>query len=178
MITVWIPAGLVSVTVLVGIYAYNTLISLANRVDNAWSQISVQLKRRADLLPNVVDLAKKYAEHEKDVIDAVNEARSQLRQASTPTENADAADNASSSLRKLFAVAEDYPDLQANKNYIQVQEELSSTENKIAYARQHYNDITTAYNTRVESIPFNIVATLFGFEQRELFEPNTEYSGV
>lgn len=169
MIT-WITLGIVATALTYTIYTYNSLISLENRVDNAWSQIRVQLKRRSDLIPNLVETAERYAEHEKDVFKAVSEARSKLQAASTPHENAEASEALSASLGKLFAVAEDYPDLKADTQYRQVQEELSSTENKIAYARQHYNDITTVYNTRIESFPSNIIAALFSFAQRELFQ--------
>ena len=170
----WIIPGAIAIVILYVIYAYNSLINLENRVDNAWSQIRVQLKRRSDLIPNIVETAKQYADHEQDVFKAVSEARNQLDGAASPKENAKASEALSSSLGRLFAIAEDYPDLKADNNYRQVQEELSSTENKIAYARQHYNDVVTAYNTRIESFPANTVASTFSFNERELFQVENE----
>lgn len=169
--TAWAVIVAAALIVAYAVYAYNRLISLENRVDNAWSQISVQLKRRSDLIPNLVQTAERYADHESNVFTSVSDARKQLNEASTPQENAEASDALTASLRQLFAVAEDYPELKADTNYMQIQEELSSTENKIAYARQHYNDVTTEYNTSQEVFPTNIVANTFRFQQRELFQP-------
>ena len=169
MVTAYIIGGVVLVGV-VGIYYYNKLVRLDNQVENSWSQIDVQLKRRNDLIPNLVETVKGYTDHEKTVFNDVTEARSKLDEASSPKENAEANAMMSSALGRLFAVAEDYPDLKANENYLELQEELSSTENKIAYARQNYNDMVMKYNTAIESIPTNIIAGMGSFEQRELFD--------
>lgn len=158
----------------IGVYLYNSIVALENRVDNAWSQISVQLKRRSDLIPNILEIAKQYAEHEQAVFQQVSAARTKLENASSPVESATASKELTAKLGGVFAVAEDYPDLKSDRNFRQVQEELSSTENKIAYARQHYNDVVTAYNTRLEIFPSNIIANMFTFNQRELFQESDQ----
>lgn len=156
------------VLVVVGIY--NSLIQLRNRVENAWAQIEVQLKRRNDLIPNIVETVKGYAKHEKGLFENVTKARAAVMSAPTPQAKAEASNFLSSTLKSLFAVAENYPELKANENFQQLQEELSRTEDKIAYARQFYNDIAMTYNVRTETVPSNIVASLFGFERKELFQ--------
>jgi LemA protein len=168
--TLWIILAIVVILLTAFIYLYNKLVSLQNRAENAWSQISVQLKRRADLIPNLVSITKQYADHEKDVFKQVSEARESLNNATSPQENANASEQLTASLGRLFAVAEDYPDLKADQNYRQLQEELSSTENKIAYARQHYNDVVTAYNIQRETFPSNILTAMIAFEPLELFQ--------
>ena len=149
---------------------YNGLVKSRNFVDNAWSQIDVQLKRRFDLIPNIVETVKGYASHEKETFENITKARAAVMEAKTPHEVADASNRLSSTLKSLFAVAENYPDLKANANFQDLQKQLKETEDKIAYARQFYNDTVTKYNNSIQTIPRNIVAKIAGFEKRELFE--------
>ncbi len=149
---------------------YNRLVRLRKRCDNGWAQIDVQLKRRYDLIPNIVETAKGYLKHEREVLENVTKARQQAINADGVADQAKAENFLSQTLRSLFAVVENYPDLKANENMKAVQEELVSTENKISYARQHFNDVVMSYNTATETIPSNIVASMFGFTQREFFE--------
>ncbi|GBE56058.1 lemA family protein [archaeon BMS3Bbin16] len=166
---------LVVAILVVGVY--NSLIRLRNRVENAWAQIEVQLKRRNDLIPNLVETVKGYAKHEKGLFENVTKARSAVMSAGGVSEKAEASNFLSSTLKSLFAVAENYPELKANQNFIGLQNELSKTEDKIAYARQFYNDITTRYNIRIQTVPSNIVAALFKFNKKDLFEaPESERS--
>ena len=166
---------LVVAILVVGVY--NSLIRLRNRVENAWAQIEVQLKRRNDLIPNLVETVKGYAKHEKGLFENVTKARSAVMSAGGVSEKAEASNFLSSTLKSLFAVAENYPELKANQNFIGLQNELSKTEDKIAYARQFYNDITTRYNIRIQTVPSNIVAVLFKFNKKDLFEaPESERS--
>ncbi len=151
------------------ISAYNRLVVLRNRIENAWSQIDVQLKRRTDLIPNLVETVKGYAAHEKEVFLKVTEARSALMSAKGVKEQGDANNMLTGALKTLFAVAENYPELKANQNFMQLQEELSGTESKIAYARQFYNDTVLKYDNMREKFPSNIVANMFGFKEREYF---------
>lgn len=153
---------------------YNRLVRLRKRCDNGWAQIDVQLKRRYDLIPNLVETAKGYLKHEQEVLENVTKARQQAINASGVEGQAKAENFLSQTLRSLFAVVENYPDLKANENMKAVQEELVSTENKISYARQHYNDVVMSYNTSTETIPSNVVASMFGFTQREFFELEEE----
>ncbi len=148
---------------------YNQLVGLRNRIENAWSQIDVQLKRRADLIPNLVETVKGYASHEKEVFENVTKARSALVNAHGVKESADAQNQMTGALKSLFAVAEAYPELKANQNFMMLQEELSGTASKIAYSRQFYNDQVMAYNTLIQSFPANIIANSFGFKEREYF---------
>jgi len=152
------------------IMAYNGLIYWRNQVKNAWSQIDVQLKRRYDLIPNLVETVKGYAKHEREVFDNVTKARSQAMQATDPKGAAQAENALSGALKSLFAVSEAYPDLKANQNFLALQEELSSTENKISFARQFYNDTTAKYNITIQSFPKNIIAGMFHFTEQQLFE--------
>ncbi len=149
---------------------YNRLIVLRNRVDNAWSQIDVQLKRRYDLIPNLVETVKGYAAHESGTLEKVTQARNMAMNASGVAEQGAAENMLSGALKSLFAVAEAYPDLKANQNFMMLQEELSGTESKIAYARQFYNDSVMSFNTGIQSFPANIFAGMFGFAAREYFE--------
>jgi len=151
------------------VFTYNRLIVLRNRIDNAWSQIDVQLRRRYDLIPNLVETVKGYAAHEKEVFQRVTEARASMTSAQGVAQQADAQNMISQALKSLFAVAEAYPDLKANQNFMMLQEELSGTESKIAYARQFYNDTVMSYNTLIQSFPTSILAGAFGFPQREYF---------
>ena len=132
---------------------YNRIIRMENRIDNSWAQIDVQLKRRADLIPNLMETVKGYMKHEKEVLENVTKARSALMTAKTPQENIDADNMLTGALKTLFAVAENYPDLKANQNFLNLQDELTHTEDKIAYSRQHYNDSVLTYNNTIETFP-------------------------
>jgi len=157
--------------VIFGVIAvYNRLITLRNRIDNAWAQIDVQLKRRYDLIPNLVETVKGYATHEKEVFEKVTKARAQAIQAGNVKEQANAENMLTQTLKSLFAVAEAYPELKANQNFMMLQEELAGTEGKIAYARQFYNDTVMKFHTVIQSFPSNIVASVFGFKERDYFE--------
>ena len=169
----WVVIVIVVLVVLLALYLivlYNGLVQKRNRVDNAWSQIDVQLKRRHDLIPNLVETVKGYAAHERGTFQAVTEARAAAAGARGPAEAAAAENVLSQMLGRLFAVAEAYPDLKANQNFLQLQEELTSTEDRIAYARQFYNDQVMRLNTLIQSFPSSIVASAFGFEERPFFE--------
>ena len=152
---------------------YNGLISSRNRVKNAWSQIDVQLQRRFDLIPNLVETVKGYMDHEESVLTKVTELRTSWANASTVSKKAELDSELSGALKTIMAVSENYPDLKSSKNFTELQEELRSTEDKIAYARQFYNDTVTMYNTKLEVIPSNIVASLFGFKPEELFKTDS-----
>ncbi len=161
------------VAVLAALYvaaSYNRLVRLRNRIESAWSQIDVQLQRRYDLIPNVVETVKGYAAHEKGVFDAVTRARADAIGAHGVADQARAENAVTGALTSLFAVAEAYPDLKADENFLALQEELTGTEGKIAYARQFYNDTVQSYNTRIQSFPAMFVARPFGFVEREYFE--------
>jgi LemA protein len=160
----------VLILVIYAIYQYNSLITLRNRVENAWSQIDVQLKRRTDLIPNLVETVKGYATHEKTVFENVTKARSSLMDAKTVQENAEANNQLTDTLKSLFAVAENYPDLKASENFRQLQSQLSETEDKIAYSRQFYNDTVLMFNNKVQVFPSNILANIFHFNEAEYFE--------
>ncbi len=149
---------------------YNGLVKLRQLVKNAWSQIDVQLKRRYDLIPNLVETVKGYAKHEKDTLEAVINARNAAVSASGVAQQAQAENMLTGALRQLFALSESYPDLKANTNFLALQEELATTENKIAFARQHYNDSVATYNTKVQSFPATMVAGMFGFKEEDYFE--------
>jgi len=149
---------------------YNGLVRLRNQVKNAWSQIDVQLKRRHNLIPNLVETVKGYAGHEKTTLQNVTEARTKAVSAQGVEAQAKAEGELSSALGRLMVVVEQYPDLKANQNFLALQEELSSTENKIAFSRQHYNDSVMTYNTRIQSFPNNIVAGAFSFGEEAFFE--------
>lgn len=149
---------------------YNRLIVLRNRVDNAWAQIDVQLKRRYDLIPNIVETVKGYASHERETLEAVIQARNMAMSASGVEQQGAAENMLTGALKSLFALAEAYPDLKANTNFLQLQEELTNTEGKIAYARQFYNDSVMSFNTAIQSFPANLLAGMFGFSQRDYFE--------
>ena len=149
---------------------YNSLITLRNRCDNAWSQVDVQLRRRYDLIPNLVETVKGYAKHEREVFERVTEARSAAVNAQTVKDQGQAENVLSGALKSLFAVAENYPDLKANQNVMQLQEELTSTENKIAFARQFYNDSVLTYNNKIQMFPSNLIAGMFNFTTRQFFE--------
>jgi len=158
------------VVVVAVIWLYNGLINLRNRVKNAWSQIDVQLKRRTDLIPNLVETVKGYASHEKGVFENVTKARSSLMNATGVQESAEANNQLTGALKSLFAVAENYPDLKASQNFRELQAQLTETEDKIAYSRQFYNDTVLRYNNKVQMFPSNILASLFKFNEAEFFE--------
>ena len=167
----WIIAlVIVAVLVIAFVAIYNSLVRDRNRVDNAWGQMEVQLKRRYDLIPNLVETVKGYATHERETFEQVTRARQGAEAARTPAEQAEAENFLTQALRQLFAVAEDYPELRASDNFQSLQDDLEETENKIAVSRQIYNDTVLTYNNRVQQIPTNIVASLTGFEAREFFE--------
>lgn len=151
------------------VFMYNRLVVLRNRIDNAWSQIDVQLRRRYDLIPNLVETVKGYAKHEREVFENVTKARASMASAQTVAEQGEAQNQITQALKSLFAVAEAYPDLKANQNFLMLQEELSGTESKIAYARQFYNDTVMEYNTMIQTFPANIIAGMFSFTQKEYF---------
>jgi len=171
-IVVIVAVVLLLVMILVGIY--NRLVRQRNRVDESWAQIDVQLKRRYDLIPNLVETVKGYAGHEKETLENVTKARNMAINAGTVKEQAQAENMLTGALKSLFAVSENYPNLKANENFMQLQEELTSTENKIGFARQHYNDMVRALNTAIEVFPNNVIAGMFGFKQRDYFELTEE----
>jgi LemA protein len=154
---------------LIAVGMYNSLIQLRNRCDNAWAQVDVQLKRRYDLIPNLVETVKGYAKHEREVFQNVTEARTRAINASTVKDQSAAENQLTGALKTLFAVAESYPDLKANQNFLMLQEELAGTEGKIAYARQFYNDQVMKFNQKQQIFPSNIIAKMFTFKEKEYF---------
>lgn len=174
MALVWIVVVVVALVLLWIVFMYNGLIRLRNMVENSWAQIDVQLKRRNDLIPNLVETVKGYAKHEKETFSEITKARSAVMNASTVQEKAKASNMLSDTLKSLFAVAENYPQLRANENFMQLQEELSGTENKIAYSRQHFNDMVMVFNTKLELFPTNIFASMLNFTKKELFKAPEE----
>lgn len=149
---------------------YNSLVRLRNQVKNAWSQIDVQLKRRHDLIPNLMETVKGYMKHERETLEAVTNARARAMGAGSVGEKAAAEGELNAAMSKFFLVVENYPDLKANQNFMQLQEELTSTENKIAFSRQAYNDQVLFYNNKIQMFPSNIIAGMFGFKESEFFE--------
>ena len=178
MTPVWILLGVVVLLVLWFFFAYNGLVRSRNEVRNAWSQIDVQLKRRHDLIPNLVNVVKDYMGYEQEVLQNVTKARNLAMQASGPDAAGKAEAQLSKALSNLYVVMENYPQLKANQNVSQLQEELTSTENKIAFARQYYNDSVMSYNTKTEVIPTNIVANMGGFQKSEFFSAPEEEKAV
>ena len=170
MAPVWILLGIVVAIVFWFVSVYNGLIHLRNFVDNAWAQIDVQLKRRHDLVPNLIETVKGYMAHERNTLEAITKARTDAMRATGPAEAGHAEAALSGALRGLMVNVERYPDLKASQNFLALQEELSSTENKISFARQAYNDSVTRYNIKIQTIPANLVAGPAGFTARELFE--------
>jgi LemA protein len=153
---------------------YNSLITLRNRCDNAWSQVDVQLRRRYDLIPNLVETVKGYAKHESGVFERVTQARAAAVNAQTVKDQGQAENVLTGALKSLFAVAENYPELKANQNFLMLQEELAGTESKVAYARQFYNDNVMKFNMRQQVFPSNIIANMFGFKTKEYFQIEEE----
>jgi LemA protein len=169
--TFWVTLLVVVVLVSVfGVVLYNRLVQARNRVDNAWGQVDVQLKRRYDLVPNLVETVKGYASHEQETLEAVVEARAAAQAATDPAAQAEAENVLTGALRQLFALAESYPELRAAPNFADLQTQLSDTENRIAVSRQIYNDSVLTYNNAVQTVPTNLVAGLGGFDVRPFFE--------
>jgi LemA protein len=170
MIAVWIILAIVVIVVLFLWVAYNSLVTLRVRVDEAWSDITVQLKRRLDLIPNLVETVKGYAKHESGVFEKVTEARANALNAKGVKETADAENQFEGALKSLFAVAEAYPDLKASQNFIELQQELVDTEDKIQASRRFYNGGVRDLNTKIQKFPSNVIAGIFGFKNREFYE--------
>ncbi len=170
----WIILIIVAIIIFWFIGSYNGLVTLRQRVRNAWSQIDVQLQRRFDLIPNLVETVKGYASHEEAVLTKVTELRTSWTKASTVHEKSELANELSNTLKTIMAVSENYPDLKANQNFSELQEELQNTENKISYSRQFYNDTVTKYNTKLEVFPDNLIASMFHFTAEELFAVDSE----
>lgn len=166
----WILIGIIVALVLFVIAAYNRFVTLRNRIENAWAQIDVQLRRRYDLIPNLIETVRGYATHEREVFERVTEARAKAIAAGSVAQQAQAENMLTQALRSLFAVAEAYPQLRANENFVKLQEELSQTESKIAFSRQFYNDTVLQYDNARESFPTNIIAVRAGFGPKEYFE--------
>jgi len=164
----------IALVVIIAIASYNGLIRLKNRVDNAWAQIDVQLKRRSDLIPNLVETVKGYAAHERGTLEAVVNARNAGLNATTVKDQAQADNMITGALKSLFALSEAYPDLKANQNFLELQEELTGTEGRIAYARQFYNDSVTRFNTKIAVFPTMLFARMMGFKNRDYFEAEPE----
>ena len=177
MIAVWIVLAILVLLVLYVIVSYNSLVRVRNRTDDSWSQIDVQLRRRYDLIPNLVETVKGYAAHERQTFEAVTKARTQGINAQGVAEQAQAENMITGALKSLFAVAEAYPELKANQNFLALQEELTATEGRISYARQFYNDTVLKLNTKVQTLPTNILAGMFGFKTREYFEADDTSRG-
>ncbi|MFA5564379.1 MAG: LemA family protein [Acidimicrobiia bacterium] len=173
----WILLAIVVVIAIYAIVTYNGLVSFRNRIENAWAQIDVQLKRRYDLIPNLVETVKGYASHEQETLERVIQARNMAVSASGIGEQAQAENMLSGALKSLFALSESYPDLKANQSFLQLQEELTGTEGRIAYARQFYNDTVYKYNTKIQSFPAVILANMMNFTAREYFEADDESRG-
>lgn len=174
MMFIWILLGVLLILVLWLTTIYNSLVRNRNQVDEAWSDIDVQLKRRYDLIPNLIETVQGYAKHEKELFEKVTEARTKAMSAQTPAEHGQAENMLSGALKSLFAVAENYPDLKANENFAKLQDELSDTENKIQAARRFYNGNVRDFNTKLEVFPNNLVSGTLGFTKRDFFEIENE----
>ena len=173
MIALIVVAVVLVMLILFVIGIYNALIRLRNQVDNAWSQIDVQLKRRHDLIPNLVETAKGYMKHERGTFEAITKARSQDMGAKSVSESGKAEGALGEALSKVMLIVENYPDLKANQNFLAVQEELTSTENRISFSRQSYNDQVLFFNNKIQMFPSNIIANTFSFGKRDFFELET-----
>ena len=170
----WIALIVIVLLIVIVIAMYNNLVKLRQKVRNSWSQIDVQLQRRFDLIPNLVETVKAYMTHESDVFTKVAELRTSWANANTVHEKAELDNELSGALKTIMAVSENYPELKANQNFSELQEELQNTENKISFSRQFYNDSVTMYNTKLEVVPSNIIASMFGFKPEELFKAESE----
>ncbi len=184
MLWLWILVGVLVLLLVVAVYGYNRLVRLRNEVDTGWANIEVQLQRRTDLIPNLVEAVRGYAAHERAVFDEVTRARTAVQQAQSPGTAADANDILTAAIGRLFAVAEAYPDLKASENFLQLQEDLTDTEDKISAARRYYNATVMHFNTAVQSLPWLLLAKPFGFREREFFSaqgdtavPEVAFSG-
>ena len=166
----WIILIILAVVAVFVVGIYNGLVQLRNRCDNSWAQVDVQLRRRYDLIPNLVETVKGYAQHEKETFQKVTEARAQALNAGNVQEQGQAENMLTGALKSLFAVSESYPELKANQNFMMLQEELAGTESKIAYSRQFYNDTVMKFNTKQQVFPSNIIANKFNFQEKEYFE--------
>jgi LemA protein len=166
----WVVIGVVAALVLVVILLYNHLVRLRNRVENAWAQVEVQLRRRYDLIPNLVETVRGYASHERATFEEVTKARTAAQEARTVAEQAQAENLLTQAIGRLFAVAEEYPELRATENFQQLQGQLEETEGKIAVSRQVYNDAVLTYDTALETVPTNVVGNAFRFEEKQYFE--------
>ena len=165
---------IIGILLILVIIMYNRLIALKNSVKNNWARINTQLQRRYDLIPNLVETVKGYMNHEKEVLEAVTQARSAFLNANSVKETAEAENMMTGALKSLFAVSENYPDLKASQNFMMLQEELAGTENKISYARQSYNNAVMDYNVAIQQFPANIIAGIFNFQETEFFEVENE----
>jgi LemA protein len=174
----WILIALAAAVVLIFIYYFNKFVVLGIRIDNSLSQIDVQLKKRADLVPNLVNLVKGYVKHEKDMISKVTDARKALLAAKDITSKVKAGDKLQGALKTIFALAENYPQLRANENFLQLQNELAAIEDKVAYSRQYYNDNIQSYNTATETFPGNLFANIFGKSKKEFLKITAAESKV
>jgi len=174
MTGLWIFLGIVVVLIIIIVGMYNSLITLRMRVKNAWSQIDVQLQRRFDLIPNLVETVKGYANHEEKVFEDVAKLRTQWASATSVGEKADLNNQLSGALKTIMAVAENYPELKASTNFSELQTELQNTENKISFSRQFYNDSVTMYNTKLQVVPTNIIAGMFNFGPEEFFKAESD----
>ena len=170
----WIALIIIVALVLAVIGIYNSLVKLKQKVKNSWSQIDVQLQRRFDLIPNLIETVKGYMNHEESVLTQVTELRTSWSNAGSISEKAVLDNQLSGALKTIMAISENYPDLKSNQNFLELQQELQNTENKIAFSRQFYNDSVTIYNTKLEVVPSNIIASMFGFKPEELFKVESE----
>jgi LemA protein len=172
VLAVWIIVGIIVILLIAFVAIYNGLVRVRNQVKNAWAQIDVQLKRRFDLIPNLVETVRGYMKHERETMEAVTKARTLAQQAASAGvgERAKAEGELGAALGRLFAVAENYPDLKASQNFLALQEELTSTENKISFSRQYYNDAVLKLNNQIQMFPSNIIAGMAGFKVAEFFE--------
>ena len=168
--TIWIILGIVVVLIIAVIGMYNSLVQSKIKVDNAWSQIDVQLQRRFDLIPNFVETVKGYMTHEKETFEKIASLRTSWANANSVSEKAELDNQLSTTLKTIMAVSENYPELKANQNFSELSEELRNTENKISFSRQFYNDTVTMYNTKLQVFPSNIIASMFHFEKMNFFE--------
>ena len=172
--TIWIILGIVAVLIIAVIGTYNSLVQSKIKVDNAWSQIDVQLQRRFDLIPNFVETVKGYMTHEKETFEKIASLRTSWANANSVSEKAELDNQLSTTLKTIMAVSENYPELKANQNFSELSEELRNTENKISFSRQFYNDTVTMYNTKLQVFPSNIIAGMFNFKARDLFKAESD----
>lgn len=170
----WIALIIILLLVIAVIVMYNNLVRLRQKVKNSWSQIEVQLQRRFDLIPNLIETVKGYMKHEENVLTKVTEIRTSWANASSVGEKAELDNQLSGALKTIMAVSESYPDLKANQNFSELQQELQNTENKISFSRQFYNDSVTMYNMKLQTVPSNIVASIFNFQPEELFKAESD----